>query len=572
MSFAYKLWKIGRALTDEEIWDSMIDSSEDDVGEDRQYINIDFTVVDGNVTRIDLKKDAVERGKMFFTKKIGGTSNSYYLYPNLSIRNSLPKDKIQLLVNTLEYGMARFATDENRRTIESVLALVKDIKTYFERAEIEAELADLRNTYEKQNITSDDNLIDEKDLKKTEQAIEKKEKNLEKKTGERTDWNADLINISTAILPYLKADYWIWFSVNGKSFFDAMPEIKDNWFQCPVDAHTIVRGYDVFTNRECNIGYLPEVKVFSYDQYHDNLKRRLAVNLPLSLESARHIKFAWQFILKHLVFYYNRLEYVVIPNLLSDDVKAYRTVLKRFSMANKKSQDKRSTLEKLNAQEKKLRSDMEKLEKKKKTSAGKETDIHDLKQKHRDTITEIGQLETGMIREFGEQIEDVGDLQHAITIDYFFTDINRTNLSFEIKGSLENIIPSRIQEVVAEMNKKDSAINDLVKLGQRNHTETYLQDYFNRDELSIILNRSWDNNKNRVLKERLYLAKLLLTDTKIDADSLMERFRQNRLYGYDKKKRLTKDGTCEWIDFTERFTKNETIVYNFFNKLKKIKG
>lgn len=572
MSFAYKLWKIGRALTDEEIWESMTDSSDDSAGEDPQYINIDFTVTGGNVTRVVLTKEAVEREKLFFTKKIGGTSNSYYLYPNLSIKKSQPKDKIQLLVNTLEYGMARFATEENRKTIESVLALVKDIETYFERADIETELAGLKNKIEKQSIVSDDTPIDEKELKKIERDIEKNEKTLEKKTGERTDWNTDLMSVCTSILPYPKADYWIWFSVNGQSFFEAMPEIKDNWFQCPVDAPKILKGYDVFTNRECDIGYLPEVKVCSYDQYHDTLKHRLAVNLPLSLESARHIKFAWQFILKHLVFYYNRLEYVVIPNLLSDDVDTYRAVLKRFRMAHKRSQDKQFTLIKLNAQEKKLRNDLEKLEKKKKASVGKETDIPDLKQKHRDTVSEIGQLETGMIREFGEQIEEVGDLQHAITIDYFFTDINRTNLSFEIKGSLENIIPSRVQAVVSEMNRKDHIINDVVKLGQRNHSETHLQDFFNRDELFFILNRSWEHNKNRVLKERLYLAKLLLTDTMIDVESLMERFRQNRLYGYDKKKRLTKDGTCEWIDFTESFTKNETNVVNFLNHLNKIRG
>lgn len=571
MSFAYKLWKIGRALTDEEIWDAMTDSSDDDTGEDRQYINIDFTVTDDKVTRIDLKKEAVERTKLFFTKKIGGTSNSYYLYPNLSIQKSIPKEKIQLLVNTLEYGMVRFATDPNRQTIESILALVKDIKTYFERAEIEMKLAEFRNKFEKQMVVSDDIPIDETELKKIEREIEKREKSLEKKTAERKDWNADLLNVCMAIIPYQKSDYWIWFSVNEKSFFETMPEIRENWFQCPVDAHMTVKGYDVFTNRECDIGYLPEVKVYSYDQYHDNLKHRLAVNLPLSLESARHIKFAWQYILKHMVFYYNRLEYVVIPNLLSDDVDTYKMVLKRFRMAHKKSQDKRSTLEKLNAQEKKLRNDMEKMANKKKASDGKEKEIHDLKQKHKDTVSEIGQLETGMIREFGEQVEEVGELQNAITIDYFFTDINRTNLSFEIKGSLENIIPSRVQEVVFEMNRKDHIINDSVKLGQRNKSETHLQDYFNRDELFFIINRSWDNNKNKVLKERLYLAKLLLTDMKIDVDSLMERFRQNRLYFYDKKKRL-KDGTSEWIDFSESFTKNETNVFNFLNNLNKIKG
>mgnify|MGYP003591812604 FL=1 len=97
MSFAYKLWKIGRALTDEEIWESMTDSSDDSAGEDPQYINIDFTVTGGNVTRVVLTKEAVEREKLFFTKKIGGTSNSYYLYPNLRSRKARPKTKFSFL-------------------------------------------------------------------------------------------------------------------------------------------------------------------------------------------------------------------------------------------------------------------------------------------------------------------------------------------------------------------------------------------------------------------------------------------------------------------------------------------
>ena len=115
-------------------------------------------------------------------------------------------------------------------------------------------------------------------------------------------------------------------------------------------------------------------------------------------------------------------------------------------------------------------------------------------------------------------------------------------------------------------------ISDLVKLGKRDRNETLLQDFFNREELSFVINKSRQNNRNKILQERLYLARLLLTDTKIDIDQLLQRFETNRLLGYDKKKRLTKDGICEWIEFSNSFIRNEDNIYNFLKKLGKIKG
>ena len=157
---------------------------------------------------------------------------------------------------------------------------------------------------------------------------------------------------------------------------------------------------------------------------------------------------------------------------------------------------------------------------------------------------------------------------------YIFTSINRTNLSFEIKGSIEDVIPSQVRNVVTEMAKPGHIISDLVmvKLGKRDRNETLLQDFFNREELSFILNRSQKNNGNKILQEHLYLAKLLLTDTKIEINQLLQRFEENRLLWYDKKKRLIKDDIYEWIEFSKSFTTNEDNIYNFFKRLGKIKG
>ena len=72
MSFAYKLWKIGRTLTEDEILDSICDKAEiEDVG-DLQFINIDFQVLNNEIHDISYSKNAISVEKLFFTKKIGG--------------------------------------------------------------------------------------------------------------------------------------------------------------------------------------------------------------------------------------------------------------------------------------------------------------------------------------------------------------------------------------------------------------------------------------------------------------------------------------------------------------------
>ncbi|MEA1883598.1 MAG: TM1802 family CRISPR-associated protein, partial [Thermotogota bacterium] len=389
------------------------------------------------------------------------------------------------------------------------------------------------------------------------------------KLKEIKNWDNMLLILCRKIVVVESGNYWIWLSINGKTFYELMPEVRSNWYKNPVsagDSDNLQKGYDSFTNSETEIGYKPDVKVFSYDQYHDSMEYRLNENLPLSLESAKNIKFAWMYILNNLVFYYKGLEYVLIPNLIVDNIDLYKTVLNRFRRANKNSNTKKSTLEQFNAREKRLEKDIKKL----KTTNNE--NLNELIQQREETLSKIKELDTGMIREFDEQLNEVGDIKNSITIDYIFTSINRTNLSFEIKGSIEDVIPSQVRNVVAEMAKPGHIISDLVKLGKRDRSETLLQDFFNREELSFVLNRSQKNNANKILQERLYLARLLLTDTKIEIDQLLQRFETNRLLGYDKKKRLTRDGTYEWIEFPKSFTTNEDNIYNFFKRLGKIKG
>lgn len=113
-------------------------------------------------------------------------------------------------------------------------------------------------------------------------------------------------------------------------------------------------------------------------------------------------------------------------------------------------------------------------------------------------------------------------------------------------------------------------IEDNTNLKFKNYNKTYLCDFFNRDELYFVINRSTKNNLNRIFQERLYLAKLLLTDMKIKYYDLLNRFDFNRNYDYGHKKRV-KEGVKEWIKYPEKFVKDETAMINFFKKLIKIK-
>ncbi len=70
MSFAYKLWKIGHTLTEKEIMDSICNKAEIEDGGGLQFINIDFQVLDNEIQDISYSKNAIDREKLFFTKKM----------------------------------------------------------------------------------------------------------------------------------------------------------------------------------------------------------------------------------------------------------------------------------------------------------------------------------------------------------------------------------------------------------------------------------------------------------------------------------------------------------------------
>jgi len=524
MSLAYKLWKIGSVLEEKDIKEAIKDNPEIKEGRELEYVNVDFQFENGLLKNIELKDSSISKENMFFTKKIGGSGGGiYYLFPNLNIQNETLEKKIIQLINTVNHiKNCNFADGKNKEYIEQINLKCEDWKT------------ELKNS-----------------KKKPEDKIVEK------------------------VLNYQKGNYWFWFSINRKSFSELMPEIWDNWYKSPAIKDENVKkkeGYDAFTNEMAEIDYRPEIKVFSYDNYHDNLKSRINENLPLSLESAQNIKFGWIYILENLVFYYKGLEYIIIPNSLSDDPDMYKLVLKRLKQANQNIKFKRESLTSFVDKERKLSKDIKKYEKKKNKQ---KNDIEELKhleiekQNILEEINKIEQTDSGLIHQYNDEIKETGNLKNSITIDYIFVSLNRTDLSFEIKGSIEDVIPGHISKVVKSMI--DNNICELVTLKKRNKEQTYIQDFFNRYELYFALNRSTKNNRNSILKEKLYLAKLLLSDQKIKFNDLLRRFERNRGFDYENKKRLLKDGIKEWIAFPDKFVKDENNVRNFLSDLEKIK-
>jgi len=501
MSLAYKLWKIGNVLTKEDIVKNIKTDAGFKEGVEPVYLNIDFSFEGDKITKVSLNKNSISMEKLFFTKKTGGAGTGiYYLYPNLSLQNEKPIKKIGQLKNTLQNSIACYC-DEDKK--QKVLNIIEYIDT---------------------GVSS-------------------------------------FSSVFTQIKELPKYNYIIWFSIDGQSFYEQMPEVWENYYNNPFPKTETKLGFDVFSNKETEIGYKTDFKAFSYDQYHSSLEFRIDENLPLSKESARNIKYAWMYILKCLVFYYKGLQYVTIPNILNDNEEMLKIVLKILVEANKNLKGKKTILEKLRKEEKSLKREVETLRRNKLESALSQ---HKLEK----VVDEMNKTDLGLMKELNEQSQTLDELIYSVTLDYIFINVNLTNLSFDLNGTIEDVIPSRMQKIVSKMS--EYKIEDLVKLGARNRTKTYFQDYFNREELYFALNRGSAKNSNSINKERIFFAKLLLSDTKIKHSDLLQRFEYNRNFGYDKKKRLTQDGFQEWIQYPHSFIKDEENIIQFLTSINKI--
>lgn len=399
---------------------------------DKIFFNINFEIGDNDINITTSRK---ANDNLYCGYKVGGSgSGIYYLYPNLEIRKG--KDK-------------------------------KDIA--------EKKIKQLRNTlmYEYE-LTGNDNI---------------------KKILDIDNW-IDLTELNN-IINSLKKDELclLYFTINGKSFDEAYPEIFEKWYDSPFRNVSTFMGYDYFTNEYTEIGYNPDIKIFSYDNYDTKMRDRLFKLVPLSLESAKTIKFAWLYICNKLIFGYNNLEYIILPDSLEG--KSLKHIIKILSASDK--------YEKLNF---------------------------------------LASQENKIIK------------KHNYTLDYFFIDYNKTNNSFKIYDTINDLLPSQITRVANSMKK-----NDL--------TESKLSYVFKQ----IQMNRKNKGLKNKIIMENIYYAKLLLSNVVIDIDDLLRRFNLNCEYDLQSgKKRLIKDEKKQhWINNPLFFSIYEQNVYKFLKEIDKIR-
>jgi len=328
------------------------------------------------------------------------------------------------------------------------------------------------------------------------------------------------------------ANYFLIITINGKTIYELMPEIWDNYYESFVDAHIskkvkkinrpqLKEEIDFITHKKELCGYNPNVKFFTMDNYNDKFKPQIIDKLPMSKETAIAIKKGWMYVLNYLKFYHKGLEYIIIPSMINFDEKVYKQLLKYLRNSN-------------------------------------------------NNINILASKEDSFVRRLSRQIEefDKGKI-NGISLDILFTEVNLINLSVRLLSTLEDVIPSRINQVVKEMKAQD--INANIKR-EENSKDVYLRDYFSREELFAIVTKNTASMKNRIIQEKIYLAKLLLGYTKIPYNVLLKKFEHQREYDYGHKKKLTDEGMKKWLTYPTSFVSSEDKVLKFLKSINAIKN
>jgi len=460
MSLAHKLYKIGNLVTKEDI-KKIIEVKK--FKEEYRTIQIDF-----KGSTVMLNKKAINNpSRTMFTNKIGGTSNSYYLYPNFVYQKEgdLYK-KFKAIAYTFENSIMLYANEDNQK-------LAKPIWDYIR------------------------------------------------------EYDKDVLDLKF----FEKDDYFLIITFNGKTIYELMPEVWDNYYDNFVDAHIskkvkkvdtpqLQEQIDFITQKKELCGYNPNVKFFTMDNYNDKFKPQIIEKLPMSKEIAIAIKKGWMYVITHLKFYHKGLEYIIIPSMVNCDDKVYKELLK--FLKNSKGIEHRAS------------------------------------------------KEDSFVRRLSKQIEEFEqDKINAISLDILFTEVNLTNLSVKIFATLEDVVPSRIKDVVRKMQKM--GITDKLKREQGSNS-IHLREYFSREELFAIATKNTAGMKNKIIQEKIYLAKLLLGYTKIDYLELLKRFEIDREYNYEHQKKLFKEGIKDWLIYPNSFVSNESKIVDFLSSIGSIQN
>jgi len=143
--------------------------------------------------------------------------------------------------------------------------------------------------------------------------------------------------------------------------------------------------------------------------------------------------------------------------------------------------------------------------------------------------------------------------------------------------SIDEVLPSRVSKLVENMKKYN--IKDTLLIGNKDNSQTYLHDFFHRDELYFYMMNARKNKpkdpsyRPKILAERFFLAKLLLSNSKISRADLYKRFEFNTEYDYEHKKRVDNKGIKSWFykDSGLKIYRDEQNILAFLEEINKIK-
>lgn len=514
MSLAHKLYSIGKSITDENTIKSLI-RREPDSSIDYQTVAINFKLDNNKTIKFDDVLNNVCEST-FYSEKLGGSGIAiYYLYPNVIINNinkkSTPIDKLPQL----------------KATLDNIL---------------KQDYADLQNTSILKQILSQ---------------IENQE-------------------IIDKLKGYAKSNYLYLITINNASIYELMPEILENWFQSPATSYTDLETkvfYDYITSKETSIGYNPEIGCYTVNNYNDKLKYRIVDNLPLSKDSARYIKYGWLYARKHLLFYFDGMQFIIIPSYVKENITEFKEIISKLKTANENGNKNRNTLKVLANEEEKLKKELNKLGKLKKKDEDKITQTKEkLEKATNQKISLKDKIPSGLFTNFGDEVKDLEFVQ-GLTLDFIFVELNKNEV--KIFGSLEEVIPSIILKLVDKLVEYN--IDDRLTPVNKDYTQTYLHDFFHRDELYFYKMNKRKNDpkdtsyRSKILAERFYLAKLLLGEGKLSKKELYKRFEFNVEYDYEHKKRLNDKMIKIWVDNGTKIYEDEKNILSFFNDINILK-
>ena len=133
-------------------------------------------------------------------------------------------------------------------------------------------------------------------------------------------------------------------------------------------------------------------------------------------------------------------------------------------------------------------------------------------------------------------------------------------------------MPSQISRMVNAFREYKIDENITYSPKERNGFVS-LKHFFSRKEIEIFYTKGFSGRNdfaNTILKERIYLARLLLADEQISMDNLLKRFEYHREKNYEGKKRI-QEGVKDWIQYSKKYREGENRVITFLKMLNKIK-